>query len=327
MKKEDKRRLTRDMLKQWYDTHQTEYCNFVDMMHDRRGVGYTEVYKTAIMMVPKYEKALLHWLKDENSKDIDNLENLLKCSTLGGELHKYFTAQLPDCIVPAMLCWLFFGRSFEAMVEYGEDLIKNPNLNFMLRRLARVNIRIIINRSLALKARTEEDWVNFVEEQEDMGTVPSVTAKVVSGFKQLSEKTKSEMKETSKKQQGRAVKRRSLEELIPKGDDEFFSPFDEHVTLRHSGKDLAMLYLVLEKECIMAGTTVIEFHAALEERYKGNKNISIPGARGIQDGLKYYLSTVTMKDNPIQVYRFSENKETYDDICEKLYIDCYKISA
>ncbi|WP_353806565.1 DUF6043 family protein, partial [Muribaculum sp.] len=53
MTKEEKNKLTRDALRHWYENHQEEYCNFTDLMHDRRGIGFDQVFKTAIMLVPK----------------------------------------------------------------------------------------------------------------------------------------------------------------------------------------------------------------------------------------------------------------------------------
>ncbi len=67
MTKEEKNKLTRNALRHWYENHQEEYCNFTDLMHDRRGIGFDQVFKTAIMLVPKYEKALLLYLKNDRS--------------------------------------------------------------------------------------------------------------------------------------------------------------------------------------------------------------------------------------------------------------------
>ncbi|WP_290150949.1 DUF6043 family protein, partial [Paramuribaculum intestinale] len=141
MKKEDKKRLTKELLKEWQRTHYQEYCDFSDMMHDRNGAGFDKVYAEAVMMVPKFEKALFLYLKNDRSEGIDDLETLLKNEGIISQLSLHFFAQLPDSYTPAMLCWLFFGRSFECMVEYGEERIRNPKLNFLLRRLARVNIK------------------------------------------------------------------------------------------------------------------------------------------------------------------------------------------
>lgn len=40
MKKEDKKRLAKELLKEWQRTHYQEYCDFSDMMHDRNGMGF-----------------------------------------------------------------------------------------------------------------------------------------------------------------------------------------------------------------------------------------------------------------------------------------------
>ena len=124
MKKEDKKRLTKELLKEWQRTHYQEYCDFSDMMHDRNGVGFDKVYAEAIMMIPKFEKALFLYLKNDRSENIDDLESLLKDEGIVSQLSLHFFAQLPDSYTPAMLCWLFFGRSFECMVEYGEEMIR-----------------------------------------------------------------------------------------------------------------------------------------------------------------------------------------------------------
>ena len=78
MKKEDKKRLTKELLKEWQRTHYQEYCDFSDMMHDRNGVGFDKVYAEAVMMIPKFEKALFLYLKNDRSENIDDLETLLK---------------------------------------------------------------------------------------------------------------------------------------------------------------------------------------------------------------------------------------------------------
>ena len=325
MKKEDKRRLTKEVLKEWQRTHYQEYCDFSDLMHDRGGKGFDKVYTEAVMMFPKFEKALILYLKNDRSEDIDDLERLLKEQGLVSKLALHFFAQLPDSYTPAMLCWLFFGRSFECMVEFGEEMIRNPQLNFLLRRLARVNIKMIINRSLAIKARTEDDWVKFVEELDELGETPTVTASVVSKFKSLPTDTKVTMKETSEKKPipGKQKKRRTLEELLPNGDEYLFDSIDEHINLRQSGRDLAMLYLVLDKGRAMVRTTVTEFHAALVSRYKDKKNIEIPGHRWIQGALKDYLEPTEYKQKSIMTFERPEHIVDYNDLRERLNVVDY----
>ncbi len=334
MTKEEKNKLTRDALRHWYENHQEEYCNFTDLMHDRRGIGFDQVFKTAIMLVPKYEKALLLYLKNDRSEGIEDLEKILTDGGLKDQLALHFRAQMPDCIVPAMLSWLFFGRSFECMVEYGEELIQDGKLNFLLRRLASFNIKTIINRSLTIGARKEVDWVKFVSEMEDMGITPVVTAGVVAKFKSIPTETKVEMKSTSEKKPipGKEKKRRSLKELLPNSDEYLLGSIDEHIHIKQSGKDLALLYLVLEKSRSLTNTSVVEFHAALEQRYEKKPNIRIPGHRGIQDNLKMLLTptTITKKSGvevPCMTFERPEYMFAYNDLVEKLGVQDYAYSC
>ncbi len=67
--KEDKKRLTKELLKEWQRTHYQEYCDFSDMMHDRNGAGFDKVYAEAVAMVPKFEKALFLYLKNDDLKE------------------------------------------------------------------------------------------------------------------------------------------------------------------------------------------------------------------------------------------------------------------
>lgn len=298
------------------------------MMHDRSGIGFTNVYKEAIGMIPKFEKALMLYLKNDRSDGIDDLERLLKEQGIISKLSLHVFAQLPDSHVPAMLCWLFFGRSFECMVEYGEEMIRNQKLNYLLRRLARINIKMIINQSISIKARTEEDWVKFVEELDEMGETPVVTANVISKFKALPEETKSSMKTTSEKKPttGKQMKRRTLEELLPNGDNYLYDSIDEHLRIRQSGRDIALLYLVLDKGRAMVRTSVTEFHAALVSRYEDHPHINIPGPRWIQGALKDYLEPTTHKDKEILTFERPEHICDYNNLREDLNVADYMYS-
>lgn len=328
MNKEDTKRLTKELLKEWQRTHYQEYCDFSDLMHNRDGKGFDVVFAEACMMIPRFEKELVLYLKNDRSEGIEDLETMLKEEGIISKLSLHFFAQLPDSNVPAMLCWLFFGRSFECMVEYGEEMIRNPKLNFLLRRLARVNIKVIINRSISIKARTEADWVKFVEELDEIGETPTVTASVVSKFKSLPTDTKATMKETSEKKPitGKQKKRRTLEELLHNGDEYLFDSIDEHVNLRQSGRDLAMLYLVLDKGRAMVRTTVTEFHAALVVRYKDKKNIEIPGHRWIQGALKDYLEPTEYRQKSILTFERPEHIVDYNELRERLNVADYMYS-
>ena len=54
----------------------------------------------------------------------------------GGILYRAGTGKIPrradfSVDLPAMLCWLYFGKSFERMVERCEELRRSPDLGFL----------------------------------------------------------------------------------------------------------------------------------------------------------------------------------------------------
>lgn len=167
-----------------------------------------------------------------------------------------------------------------------------------------------------------------MEELDEIGETPTVTASVVSKFKSLPIDTKATMKETSEKKPipGKQKKRRTLEELLPNGDEYLFDSIDEHVNLRQSGRDLAMLYLVLDKGRAMVRTTVTEFHAALVVRYKDKKNIEIPGHRWIQGALKDYLEPTEYRQKSILTFERPEHIVDYNELRERLNVADYMYS-
>lgn len=60
--------------------------------------------------------------------------------------------------VPAMLCWLYFGKSFERMVEHCEELRRSPDLGYFQKITMSATIRLLIARSIKLGLRTREEW-------------------------------------------------------------------------------------------------------------------------------------------------------------------------
>lgn len=325
MNNEEKIEHAKGLLREWKATHHEEYCNFTDWMHDREGPGFVAVFNHAKAFLPKFEKAVLLHLKDDSSNDVSHLEKML----VDGGMENHLLAGLNaphvsgNMFLP-MMSWVFYGRSFECMVEFGEELIRNPKTNFLLRWGAKHHIKWIVNRSLSIAARTEVDWANFVEEQREMGSEPNVTAKAIAKLKTASEEVREIVKPTGKKGvQGKAAKRRPLTELLPNGDSYLFECIDNHVKIRNSGKDFAMLFIVLHEGQALARTNIVEFHSALSERYKDSPGVSIPTPRSIQEGHKSYMELTEYKGNKIRMFERPEHITEYNDIREKLSVADY----
>lgn len=83
------------------------------MMHNRNGVGFDKVYAEAVMMIPKFEKALFLYLKNDRSENIDDLENLLKNEGIISQLSLHFflrptPGQLHACNALLAILWQKF---------------------------------------------------------------------------------------------------------------------------------------------------------------------------------------------------------------------------
>lgn len=68
-------------------------------------------------------------------------------------------------IVPAMLAWLYYGRSYECMVEQGEELTKRKDIGKLYKWLVSCMVKFIIRKSISTGMRTKEDWLNFRKQQ------------------------------------------------------------------------------------------------------------------------------------------------------------------
>ena len=64
-----------------------------------------------------------------------------------------------------MLAWLYYGRSYECMVEQGEELAKRKSITRLYKWLVSYMVRFIIKKSISSGMRTKEDWVAFRKQQ------------------------------------------------------------------------------------------------------------------------------------------------------------------
>lgn len=99
------------------------------MMHSVDGIGFERVFNFASKLAPGFKKAVILRMKDDRATDFKNLEEMLHEAKIGNKLLAGFENPLPDSMITPMLAWLFRGRSFECMVELGEELIRSGNVN------------------------------------------------------------------------------------------------------------------------------------------------------------------------------------------------------
>lgn len=146
-------------IKDWMDSHPEEYDCFEEEMNRKDNEGYQNILTMAFSLVPKYQKVLRKRMNQGTYNDISDIETLFSESKLADTLVSSFDKNSEKAIVSAMLAWLYFGKSFERMVERGEEMRKNPDFGFVEKHFIASTIRVLVSRSIKLGLRTKEDWI------------------------------------------------------------------------------------------------------------------------------------------------------------------------
>ena len=115
------------LVREWLDSHPKEYASFVEEMNDKEFKGFFKVFKVATALAPKYREAARKRTLNDRATDFEELENILQGSDLAGKLVNEFHNPNRKSIIPAMLAWLYYGRSYECMVEQGEELVSGSS--------------------------------------------------------------------------------------------------------------------------------------------------------------------------------------------------------
>ncbi len=137
------------------------YDEFEAQMNAQSDAGYQRIMAEAMALVPKYRKAVTKKFHSGSVEDTLDIEALFAAENLGAKLVGAFETSRKESIIPAAMCWLFFGRSFENMVERGEEIMNNPNINrFQSFFVARMT-KLLIKKSIDLGIRTREDWNEY----------------------------------------------------------------------------------------------------------------------------------------------------------------------
>ena len=159
-------------LREWMDSHAGEYDAFVAGMNRRDDFGYQTILTIAIGLAPEYEAIVNRRVNRGPDGDITadietlfagkGLAEALTGDGLGSHLADVLPGDFPDiakaALVPAMLSWLYFGQSFERMVERGEELRRSPEIPYHEKMLIIQMIQMLVDQSVELGLCTKKDW-------------------------------------------------------------------------------------------------------------------------------------------------------------------------
>ena len=170
---------------QWKDAHREEYTRFAKMMADGNEVQYLAVCRAIIKQLPGIKKEWqISWC-DDSTDGFENIglhfkenavpEQIVELyrkqreedatsppSSFWGRMRYIFRQSLRKRRVtlsaPLVLSWLYYGKSFEAMVDMVSRQAGHPKAGNAERMGCSIVIRQIIEVSIKNGFRTQEDW-------------------------------------------------------------------------------------------------------------------------------------------------------------------------
>lgn len=192
----DEQKLTYEQFKedilQWKNTHREEYNCFSRLMTNGDERQYLAICKAIFRQLPGIRREWeLSW-NDDSTDGLANINMQFAENAVPGQIVELYTKQreennpLPDNIppvtlwgriksffsgksskpgvtlsAPLVLSWLYYGKSFEAMVSMIEKQMKNPKADNADRLGCSLVVKQIINVSIKNGFRTRADWDRY----------------------------------------------------------------------------------------------------------------------------------------------------------------------
>lgn len=192
----DERKLTYEQFKadilQWKNMHREEYGRFARLMTNGDEKQYLAICKAIFRQLPGIKREWeLSW-SDDSTEGFDNIDLQFKENavpkqivelyrkqrdedntppdtaqpkTLWGRIKSFFGSKPkePDVILsaPLVLSWLYYGKSFEAMVGMVSRQARNPKADNADRQSCSFVARQIIQVSIKNGFRTQADWDRY----------------------------------------------------------------------------------------------------------------------------------------------------------------------
>ena len=192
----DEQKLTYEQFKedilQWKNTHREEYNRFSRPMTNGDERQYLAICKAIFRQLPSIRREWeLSW-NDDSTDGLANINMQFAENAVPGQIVELYTKQreennpLPDNIppvtlwgriksffsgksskpgvtlsAPLVLSWLYYGKSFEAMVSMIEKQMKNPKADNADRLGCSLVVKQIINVSIKNGFRTRADWDRY----------------------------------------------------------------------------------------------------------------------------------------------------------------------
>ena len=170
---------------QWKDAHREEYTRFAKMMADGNEVQYLAVCRAIFKQLPGIKKEWqISWC-DDSTDGFENIGLHFKENAVPEQIVELYrkqreedAASLPTTFwgrmryifrqsvrkhrvtlsAPLVLSWLYYGKSFEAMVDMVSRQAGHPKAGNAERMGCSIVVKQIIEVSIKNGFRTQEDW-------------------------------------------------------------------------------------------------------------------------------------------------------------------------
>ena len=188
----DGQKLTYEQFKadilQWKDTHREEYRRFAKMMADGNEMQYLAVCRAIFKQLPGIKKEWRMSWCDDSTDTFMNIGLHFKEDAVPGKIVELYRKQREEeaapppssfwgrmkyifrqslrkrCVTlsaPLVLSWLYYGKSFEAMVDMVSRQAGHPKAGNAERVGCSIVVRQIIEVSIKNGFRTQEDWDKY----------------------------------------------------------------------------------------------------------------------------------------------------------------------
>ena len=176
----DEQKLTYEQFKedilQWKNTHREEYNRFSRLMTNGDERQYLAICKAIFRQLPSIRREWeLSW-NDDSTDGLANIGMQFAENAVPGQIVELYRKQREEnksffsgksskpgvtLSAPLVLSWLYYGKSFEAMVSMIEKQMKNPKADNADRQGCSLVVKQIINVSIRNGFRTRADWDRY----------------------------------------------------------------------------------------------------------------------------------------------------------------------
>lgn len=191
----DEHKLTYEQFKadilRWKNVHREEYSRFARLMTNGDEKQYLAICRAIFKKLPKIKTEWELCWNDDSVEGLDNIDLQFKENAVPGQIVELYRKQreesspLPDIppttlwdrmksffsgkpqepgvtlSAPLVLSWLYYGKSFEAMVGMIDKQMKNPKADKADKMSCSFVIRQIIDVSVKKGFRTKADWDRY----------------------------------------------------------------------------------------------------------------------------------------------------------------------